>query len=125
MGDTTKKKISQTSPPASRSVICHLRPAFPTVIPRDPSTQLLASASCEIWRKTIIHNSATTKMLQSQIVKLVAEEARINWISLIKSRDRVHAHRGTVLYLGCHVVGSETHYNNCYIRTSCIEHANS
>jgi hypothetical protein len=44
-------------------------------------------------------------MLQSQIVKLVAEEARINWISLIKSRDRVHAHRGTVLYLGCHVVG--------------------
>ena len=64
-------------------------------------------------------------MLQSQIVKLAAEEARINWISLIKSRDRVHAHRGTVLYLGCHVVGSETHYNNCYIRTSRIEHANS
>jgi hypothetical protein len=32
-----------------------------------------------------------------------------------------------MLYLGCHVAlrSSETHYNNCYFRTTTIEDANS
>jgi len=56
--------------------------------------------------KTIIHNSATFKILQPRIVKYVAEEARIYGISsLIKIQRpgaRLGRERGTVLYLGCH-----------------------
>ena len=49
----------------------------------------------EIWGTRIIYNSATSKMLQSQIIKLVAEEARIDWISLYNKIQRPGARLGT------------------------------
>ncbi|SRR5216683_3288106 len=89
---------------------CRLRPVRPTVTPRDPVGAVCAVAVTAqkliADMKTIIHYSATFKILQPRIVKYVAEEARIYGISsLIKIQRpgaRLGRERGTVLYLGCH-----------------------